>query len=224
MKNELKKIDIGYKRIQNKIKDLRQGYSKAVLVGRRSGSGQLVCEFYDELTLIWAGAPNTQPLPMGISSSQISTPDDVDREEDINNDVTLTELYVDLDSVSTPQSKTDSNSFTNIVPTLIDDKRKYLQRTLPAAQRNSLLLEEAKEEKRFRVELEESINDSNKCLAELCKCLTSAKTMFASSIEKIANTVTAQPNIQFPSPHHYYGNHQQFMPRMFPYTRPWSGS
>ena len=30
-KNELTKIDIGYKRVQNKIKDLRQGYSKAVL-------------------------------------------------------------------------------------------------------------------------------------------------------------------------------------------------
>ena len=106
VKNELKKIDIGYKRVQNKIKDLRQGYSKAVLVGRRSGSGKLVCEFYNELTLIWAGAPNTQPLPMGISSSQINSPDDVDREEDITDDVTLAELYDgDIDFVSTPQSK-----------------------------------------------------------------------------------------------------------------------
>ena len=159
MKNELKKIDIGYKRVQNKIKDLRQGYSKAVLVGRRSGSGKLVCEFYDELTLIWAGAPNTHPLTMGISSSQISTPDDVDREEVINDDVTLTELYDDLESVSTPQSnkKKDSNSCANIVSTLIDNKRKYLQRTPVAAQRDSLLLEETKEENRFRLELKESI-------------------------------------------------------------------
>ena len=103
------------------------------------------------------------------------------------------------------------------MPTLIDNKRKYLQRTLSAAQRDSLLLEEAKEEKRFRLELKESINDSNKCLADLCKSLTAATTMFASSMEKIANAVTAQPNIQFTSPQHY-GNHQQFM------SRPWVGS
>ena len=162
-------------------------------------------------------------MPLGISSSQINTPDDVDREEVINDDVTLTELYDDRDSVSTPQSnKKDSNSCANIVQTLIDNKRKYLQRILLAAQRDALL-KEAKEEKRFRLELKESINDSNKCLAALCKSLTSATTMFASSMEKIANAVTVQPNIQFPSPHHY-ANHQQFMPMIPPYTRLWGGS
>ena len=46
---------------------------------------------------------------MRILSSQINTPVDVEGEEDIKDDVTLTELYDDLDSVSIPHCKKDSN-------------------------------------------------------------------------------------------------------------------
>ena len=44
----------------------------------------------------------------------------------------------------------------NVVKKLIDDKRRHLERKLSAAQRDALLLEDAKEEKHFRRELSDA--------------------------------------------------------------------
>ena len=54
---EQKLIKIGYQRIKQKIKDLRQDYRNAVTVGRRSGSGKLVEDNWDILKNIWGGSP-----------------------------------------------------------------------------------------------------------------------------------------------------------------------
>ena len=45
----------GTKRIIKKVKEIRQSFSKAVISGRRSGSGKIVFEFYDQLVLLWGG-------------------------------------------------------------------------------------------------------------------------------------------------------------------------
>ena len=42
---EMNEIKIGYKRVKEKIKTIRQDYSKAVTSGRRNGSGRVVLEF-----------------------------------------------------------------------------------------------------------------------------------------------------------------------------------
>ena len=71
--NDRKKLVIrGYKRIQEKIKDLRQGFSKAIVNGTRSGSGKFVYEHYDRLKQIWGGSPNTEPLTCGIDTSSVN--------------------------------------------------------------------------------------------------------------------------------------------------------
>ena len=54
---EQKLIKIGYQRIKQKIKDLRQDYSNAVTVGRRFGSSKLVEDNWDILKNIWGGSP-----------------------------------------------------------------------------------------------------------------------------------------------------------------------
>jgi hypothetical protein len=36
--------------------------------GRRSGSGKIVFEFYDELVVIWGGSAATKPLEFGVIS------------------------------------------------------------------------------------------------------------------------------------------------------------
>ena len=53
---EQKLIKLGYQRIKQKIKDLRQDYRNAVTVGRRSGSGKLVEDNSDLLKNIWGGS------------------------------------------------------------------------------------------------------------------------------------------------------------------------
>ena len=46
-KEENSQIQKGHQRIQEKVKEIRQNFSKAVTTGKRSGSGKLVYEFYD---------------------------------------------------------------------------------------------------------------------------------------------------------------------------------
>ena len=71
--NDRKKlVTCGYKRIQEKIKDLRQGFSKAIVNGTCSGSGKFVYEHYDRLKQIWGGSPNMEPLTCGIDASSVN--------------------------------------------------------------------------------------------------------------------------------------------------------
>ena len=68
IKEENDKIRKGHTRIQEKIKDIRQGFSKAVIAGTRSGSGQIVVKHYDKLIKIWGGSASTEPLPFGVNA------------------------------------------------------------------------------------------------------------------------------------------------------------
>ena len=52
------------------------------------------------------------------------------------------------------------------VPKLIDNKRRHLERTLSAKQRDALLLQEAQDDKSFRKDLTDALKESTKCIAE----------------------------------------------------------
>ena len=54
----------GQKRVMEKVKEIRQSFSKAVVSGSRSGSGKIVYEFYDKLITLWGGSAGTEPLLM----------------------------------------------------------------------------------------------------------------------------------------------------------------
>ena len=58
----------GRNRIIEKVKGIRQNFSKAVTTGTRSGSGKIVYEFFDKLVTIWGGSANTKPLQFGVQS------------------------------------------------------------------------------------------------------------------------------------------------------------
>ena len=62
-----------YQRVREKIKDLRQGFSKVILSGTRGGSDELVYDNYDRLKQLWGGCPNTQPLSSRIDSNDVNT-------------------------------------------------------------------------------------------------------------------------------------------------------
>ena len=48
----------GYKRIKNKVKELRRGYKNAIDRGQRSGSGRLIEGNFDRLKKIWGDSPD----------------------------------------------------------------------------------------------------------------------------------------------------------------------
>ena len=76
-------IEKGNKRIIEK--EIRQNFAKAVVAGRRSGSGKIVYEFYNKLVLIWGGSANTAPLPYGVTADDFlgenSDEDDINYDE-----------------------------------------------------------------------------------------------------------------------------------------------
>ena len=51
-KTESELIKKRYARVREKVKEIRQSFSQAVVKGSRSGSGKIVYEFYDELITI----------------------------------------------------------------------------------------------------------------------------------------------------------------------------
>ena len=56
----------GTRRVMEKVKEIRQSFSKAVVSGSRSGSGKIVYEHCERSTEICVGSANTEKLSFGI--------------------------------------------------------------------------------------------------------------------------------------------------------------
>ena len=146
-------IRVGYNRIKEKLKSIRQDYLKAVVAGTRSGSGKIIFPYFDDLVLIWGGSPATEPLPCGVDSARLSaslpdsTPDKekIERDSSVSNSPnTSTHDQLtssdDCDHVQEEQSEFSEPSkegkvkgvkrkaaAVSEVPILIDNKRKQLK-------------------------------------------------------------------------------------------------
>ncbi len=83
-KKENDLISKGRNRIIEKVKDVRQSFSKAVTCGTRSGSGKIVCEHYDKLVNLWGGSANTTPLSFGVRSADFLEDQEEDEEREVS--------------------------------------------------------------------------------------------------------------------------------------------
>eukprot|EP00794_Sanderia_malayensis_P008338 gene8338-9235_t len=74
-KQQSAKVLKGHQRVQEKVKEIRQSFSKALTAGTRSGSGsgKIVLEFYDKLYSIYGGSPPTEPFPYGVETDSFET-------------------------------------------------------------------------------------------------------------------------------------------------------
>jgi hypothetical protein len=231
--NDKKKlVTRGYQRVREKIKDLRQGFSKAILSGTRSGSGELVYDNYDRLKQLWGGCPNTQPLSSEIDSNDVNTvgqdaavlhnsdqqyasieleqsdqpdeePDDIFGAEEVEDNVSQTS-----GGTETPESQQQGTKPKDHVAVLVDDKRKHLERRLSASQRDALLLKEAKEDREERKEFRDMLKNANDsfvhALNNMSQSMLSINNAIATSIETFSNTAHSRA---MPLP--YYGLEQQ---------------
>ena len=66
--------------------------------------------------------------------------------------------------------------------TNFSSKRKHLQKNLSAAQRDKILIDESKEDARFRKEMAEAIKESTKCFSESVKCMSESMVQMTSTI------------------------------------------
>ena len=80
------------------------------------------------------------------------------------------ELLPDIDDDETDSmeiSKTPKRK--ENVGKFVDDKRKHLQRNLSAAQRDKMLLDEAKEDAQFRKDMTEALRESTESFSKVLK-------------------------------------------------------
>ena len=73
---------------------------------------------------------------------------------------------------------------TNQIPILIDNKRKHLEQNQSAAQRDHLMMNEAKEKRELRKDLGNAIRDSSSSYNEGIQSISGCITEFAESITK----------------------------------------
>lgn len=217
--NELTKK--GYSRIKEKIKDIRQNFSLAVTSGRRSGSGKIVFEFYDELVVIWGGSAATRPLEFGVISDNFQGAEQESGENTRANTVLL-EVQHDNGNEPTTLNERDmadldldlkqpggnihdvieetgiaqKRKISNQIPHLIDNKRKHLEKALSAAQRDKLLLNEAKEDSTLRKDLAEATRQSTESFANALKDVSTSIMQVGNgisrSIEMMSQAIMAQ--------------------------------
>lgn len=166
---------LGYNRIKEKLKSIRQDYSKAVVSGTRSGSGKVVLQYFDDLASIWGGSPATEPLPFGVESASTTNSSDSSNVDDIEEATTPSSpssIQDDVENIedsheSSGNEKKGKRKATTVsnAPKLIDNKRKHLEKRLTSAQRDQKLLESAREDTLMRKEMMDSFKESSRSTA-----------------------------------------------------------
>ena len=120
-------IKIGYQRIKQKIKDLRQDYRNAMTVGRRSRSGKLVENNWDILKNISGRSPAVINLRNARCSLQNELNDKEDNESgNMNGENVSRDKIQQLDgNIEEPIAKKSTGG---LAPTakFVDNKRKLL--------------------------------------------------------------------------------------------------
>ena len=221
-KKENSLIQKGHQRIQEKVKEIRQSFSKAVTAGKRSGSGKIVYEYYDELVRIWGGYPSTEPLSFGVdTASLLETPAlEETPMEKADSDSQSIDVHTNLETGNSPDtpSRNMKPKAPNQVPKLIDNKRKHLEKTLSAAQRDKLLLDEAKEDLKFRKDLSEAMTSSTESFSRAMEGISSTMVQLGKSIcqsvEMLSQAMVSQQQLQYQPGNHniFYQNPNQLQP------------
>jgi hypothetical protein len=173
-------ISKGYNRIVEKVKEIWQSFSKAVVAGSRSGCGKIVFEFYDKLVKIWGGSANTEPLSFGVSSERLNS--EGDGHQDLQSE--LESEDEDSDSRSNASGAQKRKATENAVPKLVDNKHKHLEKNLSAAERDKILINEAKEEKEARQNFTAVMKESNQCFMKAMECMSKSMQEVGSGISR----------------------------------------
>lgn len=211
-------IKKGYCRIQEKVKEIRQNFSTAVTNGKRSGSGKIVFEFYDRLAKIYGGSASASPLSIGVDTDTFST---INQEQCDEIGLTITDESHDgsdlssndsLDTSSGGVSLGDKRGAEDACVKLIDNKRKHMERTLSAAQRDRILLKESKHEMNFRKEMTDVVRESSRnataAITHMSTAIENIGSGLTRSIEMLASVIANEQQQQYQHPRYQHPRYQ----------------
>ena len=224
---EKKNKKIGYERVKEKIKSIRQNYRKAVTEGTRSGSGKLICDSWDYLKHIWAGSPAVISINNSISSTRIdgdeneNTHDDDDDDDDdeaSNGGSSSEDSSDEADLIVNKKKKNDSKKSgsdsesqpisSKLTAKFVDNKRKQLEKNLSANQRDQQYLGLAAKDLEMKENmvkmLAESNTESNKVMEKMSESISSVGKSIGDGLALLAQALAApQPRDQHPGFHPY---------------------
>ena len=176
--DQRKNMKIGYERVKQKARNIRQEYRIAVTQGTRSGSSRVVCENWEQLKILWGGCAAAVCLTKckttilnAEEQSDFNDHDEINecnegmhddgegvtqnrdgRAEDILESASENSPSV-LNSVEQQRVSNQNRKRKNAggtVQTFVDKKRKQLEKNLSAAQRDQMFLKLAKDELKMK--------------------------------------------------------------------------
>ena len=215
---ERKLIKTGYDRIKQKIKDVRQDYRKAVTLGRRSGSGKLVCDNWDQLKIIWGGSPAT----ISIANSTCSLDEENDG-LDFDDDETSLDEDGDNEVKDNEEAELAVVAKEKINPTakFVDNKRKMLEKSLSASQRDQVYLNLAKDELRLKQNmvdgLTEATKESNKAFEKISESIASVGKSIGDGFAALANALSGMQQQNYPHQSHFQYQNMNYGPQSAPH-------
>ena len=86
------------------------------------------------------------------------------------------------------------------VPQLIDNKRKNLERNLSAAQRDQLLVKEARDDSRFRKDMADAMRESTKSFTESIQAVSRSMSDLGNGISRSIELLAQAMLMQTPHP------------------------
>ena len=233
---EKKLIKIGYGRIKDKVKLIRQKFKKAVVDGTRSGSGKIITPNWDSLVQIWGACPSVTKVAGAIASHlDDSEKDEMSDDTESLSTVTEEENTSSSSHKETPEEKPSAYPKKRSLPEvsemeappkkskLVDNKRKKLEKPLSAHQRDQVMLKIAKEEldvkKRNAEIMEKSSQGMEKMLEAMTQSLTSLGQQLGGGLILLAQAMSSNQNNQNAYPaaygqqqyNHYNQGRNQFM-------------
>ena len=123
----------------------------------------------------------------------------------------LSNVYTDSVTEEEPIKQSSSakhKSEENQVLKLIDNKQKHLEKTLSAAQRGQLLLQEAKDDTQFLKTSTETLRESNRVFAEplhgISESMTDLGNNFCRSMQMLTQAMIMQSQTQHPVPQNLF--------------------
>lgn len=118
-------------------------------------------------------------------------------------------------SDSTPETPTGNRRQVNVsrIPKLVDNKRKHMEKGLSQAQRDHLLMKQAKEEVDIKKQMLSAFEASNvsieNSISKLTTCLTSLGEGIASGMQALAMALGNMPQqVPYPPPHQHFAHPQ----------------
>ena len=133
---------MGYERVKEKVKDVRQEYRKAVTEGRRSGSRKLIADSWDLLKkskrstrcqLYWECCSSVN----GDNIEEVADQDETDDDSEQSRERQKTSLSIEGNQRAGPSK----------IAQYVDNKRKQMEKNISANQRDKLYLDMAQDER-----------------------------------------------------------------------------